>query len=329
MPNVPNSTITERIGVHYIGYLFSLGGVIFREISNTDVGIDAQIELIDENGVATGKLAGIQIKSGDSFVNIKTRTFTFRAEKKHFDYWKRYTLPIIGVVYSPCLNTAIWFDLKEHSNKITERKRTYRIVDVLNQSNELNNHNIANILTRIIQEFYVMPVSKEESERIAKIQDLPDQNPIEVEETKKTAWKRLTNVLFASNSDSDVLADAGFRLSWYFPTVSQAQKDFFIDRISNATNEELKNVILAIEYALSTSEEHVADHMCDLLSYIPKSVIRLKDLANQQVIPISALESLFQVIEHFTEEYEEEFRKEILDLYENTSKSTNHNNLQP
>ncbi len=50
MPNVPNSTITERIGVYYTGYLLSLSGVIFRETPNTDVGIDAQLELIDSNG---------------------------------------------------------------------------------------------------------------------------------------------------------------------------------------------------------------------------------------------------------------------------------------
>lgn len=77
MPFVPNSTITERIGVYYAGYVFSLAGIIFRETPNTDVGIDAQIELVDEQGNATGKLAGLQIKSGDSFVDIKRSYLLF------------------------------------------------------------------------------------------------------------------------------------------------------------------------------------------------------------------------------------------------------------
>lgn len=314
MPNVPNSTITERIGVYYAGYLFSLGGVIFRETSNTDVGIDAQIELIDSNGGATGKLAGIQIKSGDSFVDVATRTFTLRAEQKHFEYWTRYTLPVIGVAYSPSLNKAVWFNLTEYSHQIIEEGGSYRVAGILDEGNELNEQNISNTLTRIIQEFHGMPVSLQEAEQIAHIQELPEE-VVEVEETKEAAWKRLTNILLASQSEPDVLANVGSRLSWYFSTVSQEQKDFFVERISNATNEELTNIIIAIDAALSRGRDDTAQLICDLLSYIPHAEERLKDLARQRVVPVEALEALFQSIENFTEDFEAEFRKEIIDLY--------------
>ncbi len=120
MPRVPKSTITERIGVYYTGYLFSLSGVIFRETSNIDVGIDAQIELVDANGVATGKLSGIQIKSGDSFVDIETQKFTLQAKQRHYEYWTRYTLPVIGVVYSPTIKKAAWFNLTEYAHQIVK-----------------------------------------------------------------------------------------------------------------------------------------------------------------------------------------------------------------
>lgn len=316
MPKVPNSTITERIGVYYAGYLFSLGDVIFRETSNTDVGIDAQIELIDGNGVATGKLAGIQIKSGDSFVDVKTQTFTLRAEQRHFEYWTRYTLPVIGVVYSPSLNRAVWFNLTERSHQIVADGGPYRVADVVNQDNELNERNISDALSRIIQEFHGMPVSTQEVEQVAQIQERPEEAVVEAEEeTREAAWKRLTNILLASQSEPGVLADAGYRLSWYFPTVSQEQKDFFIERISNATDDELTNVIIAINDALSNKRDDVAQLICDLLSYIPNPDDRLKGLARQRVVPIEALKALFQSVESFTQDFEEDFRKEILDLY--------------
>jgi len=135
------------------------------------------------------------------------------------------------------------------------------------------------------------------------------------EETREAAWKRLTNILLASQSEPGVLADAGYRLSWYFPTVSQEQKDFFIKRISNATDDELTNVIIAINDALSNKRDDVAQLICDLLSYIPNPDDRLKGLARQRVVPIEALEALFQSVESFTQDFEEDFRKEILDLY--------------
>src|SRR5688572_24189238 len=315
MPNVPNSTLIERTGVHYAGYLFSLGGIIFRETPNTDVGIDAHIEVVNSNGIATGKLAGLQIKSGNSFVDTKTLTFTLRAEQRHFEYWSRYTLPVIGVVFSPSLNQAVWFNLTEHCPQIIANGGPYRVSAVLNNNNELSRQNILSMITRIIQDFHGLPVSKHEVEQIVKIPELPKEEIIKVEETKEVVWKRMTNILLASKSEPDVLADVGYRLSWYFPTVSEDQKHFFIERITNATNEELANVIMAIDAALSADRDDVGQHICDLLSYLPDPEGRLKDLARQHIVPIKGLEALFQSIENFTGEFEAEFRREILDLY--------------
>ncbi len=266
-------------------------------------------------GGATGKLAGIQIKSGDSFVDVASRTFTLRAEPRHFEYWAKYTLPVIGVVYSPSLNRAIWFNLTEHSHRIIEEGGPYRIAGVLDGRNELNEQTISNSLTQIIQEFYGMPVSLQDVVQIARTHELPNEEVVGVEETKEAAWKRLTNILLASKSEPDVLADVGYRLSWYFPTASQEQKEFFVKRISNATDLELTNVIIAINAALSRGRDDAAQLICDLLSYVPDPGDRLKDLARQRVVPVKALETLFQSIENFTEAFESEFRKEILDLY--------------
>jgi hypothetical protein len=317
MPAVSNSTIVERIGVYYTGYLFSLAGVVFRENPNTDVGIDAQVELVDSDGLATGKLAGVQIKSGDSFVDLGRESFTLRAEQKHFEYWARYILPVIGVVYSPTLKKAVWFNLTAHSRRVIEEGEPYRITDIANQDNELNEQNIHGALSRIIQESYAMPASIQEVEQVAQFQEKSAEGGTEevIEESREAAWKRLTNILLASKSEPGVLADAAYRLSWHFPGISQSQRDFFIDRISHATDEELSNVVVAMNDALSIERDDAATLIWDLLQYIPNPVERLKRLARQRVVPMGALEALFQAVECFTQDFEQDFREEIYDLY--------------
>lgn len=320
MPFVPKSTISERIGFYYTGYLFSLAGVVFRESSNTDVGIDAQIELVDLDGNATGKLAGVQIKSGDSFVETEQEIFTFRAKQKHFEYWIRYRLPVIGIVFSPSLNKAVWFDLTKDSRRIVEEDGPYHISTVLNKNNELNQQNILNDVCRLIHQFYDMPVSTDYVERVANLQaKAPEKQDEEVElESREAAWKRLTNILLASKSEPEVLADAGYKLSWYFPIVPQSHKDFFIERISHIKDKELINVIRAISYYLLIGEDKGAELICDLLTYLPNQVDKLKHIARQHIITVQELETLFQLIEYFTEEFEEEFREEILNSYKVT-----------
>lgn len=53
----------DRIGVNATAKIISQIGLIFREQPTDDYGIDAQIEIIDNN-YASGKLIAVQIKSG-------------------------------------------------------------------------------------------------------------------------------------------------------------------------------------------------------------------------------------------------------------------------
>lgn len=315
MPIVPDSTFVERMGVHFAGYMFSMAHVVFRETPITDVGCDAQIELVNCNGIATGQMAALQIKSGDSRVNLKTNSFSLSEDPEHFEYWAKHTLPTFGVIYSPSLNTAVWLDLKEHSKRIVETNGPYRISVTLNENNELNKWNISGLFSDAIQSFFEKPVSLQEVQQIVATQLIREENVEPVEMSKEEAWKYLTNVLLTSESEPDVLADIGYRLSWYFPTVSEEQKAFFIERISNATNKELTNVILAIQDALETDRDDAAQLILDLLSYLPNPVEKLKDLALQQVVPKEALEALIQSVECTSQVFDDGFRDEIIRIY--------------
>jgi hypothetical protein len=43
-------------------------GLIFRETSNSDTGVDGQLEEVDEQCHATGRIMAVQIKSGSSYL---------------------------------------------------------------------------------------------------------------------------------------------------------------------------------------------------------------------------------------------------------------------
>ena len=60
-----NNPTTDRIGVSKLETLFAESGWFFREQFVKDYGIDAQVEVV-ENDDPTGQLIAIQIKSGES-----------------------------------------------------------------------------------------------------------------------------------------------------------------------------------------------------------------------------------------------------------------------
>ncbi|MGF1727962.1 DUF4365 domain-containing protein [Photobacterium kasasachensis] len=236
----PKSELVSRAGVHYAGYVFSTEGIIFRETSSTDVGIDGQLELVSPDGVATGMLLGVQVKSGDSFVDSEAQVFSFKASKGHFKYWKNLCIPSIGVVYSPTLKKASWFDLTKHAEEILTSNKSPVIKQVLNEQNTLEIGRGLNQLLERTLEYYKQPVTKDEVEKLDSIQE---QVVSDGPSSKEESWKRLISIFFASDSDSEVIGDVGYRLSWYFPAVSDAQKTQFKDRLQLLTLSELNRIL--------------------------------------------------------------------------------------
>ena len=80
---VDSQSRTERIGVSATQFFFEKFGFIFSEQPIEDYGIDAHIEVI-ENDKATGKLIALQIKSGKRFFEEKINdSIVFYGELKH------------------------------------------------------------------------------------------------------------------------------------------------------------------------------------------------------------------------------------------------------
>lgn len=300
MTKTPDTEFISRAGVHYTGYICALAGIIFRETSNTDVGIDGQIELIDNNNEATGMMAGIQVKSGDSFANLESKVFTFRAKRKHFEYWERYRQPVIGIVFSPSLKKAVWFDLSKHSKIILSEGMSLEIKEILDTQNELEPLNGAPTLVELIKKYHGIAVSEEDAIRIAYIQEELDKNTATERLDKETSWKRLITIFFDSISPPTVIAEVGYRLSWYFPSTTEEQKEFFINRMVQVTDEELVRIIIAVHQTLIDIREDVATLIIDLITYLPDHVNRLKIIEQSNLIPDDKLWALRQTIEYLS-----------------------------
>ncbi len=118
MANSRYSSI-EREGVNAVESVFIKFGWIFREQPIVDVGIDAQVEVC-ENGKPSGQLIALQIKSGESWFQEKSDTgFIYRGSVAHLEYWKKHSLPVIIVFYSPASKQIYWQVVQEKYIKAT------------------------------------------------------------------------------------------------------------------------------------------------------------------------------------------------------------------
>ena len=91
---------------------------LFIDSSEKDIGIDAHLDILFENGEPTGAFALIQSKGGLSRITkskqSKSEQYKIQADKKHFETWSRYKNPVIGIVYNPNRHDARWVSISEH-----------------------------------------------------------------------------------------------------------------------------------------------------------------------------------------------------------------------
>ena len=243
-----------------------MSGMIFRETSSSDVGIDGQIELVNVDGSATGMLIAVQIKSGESFINHKQKEFTFTSSREHYKYWSNLIIPTIGIVFSPKLETASWFVLESHYKDILERGASCSITQKLNISNEISINNAPlPYISKYIRMYYERPISQDIIERFDSLENEDDNDLHNME--KMIAWNKMIAAFFSLNSTSNVICDVGYRLSWHFPSVTERQRYLFNARVDKMSIPELYNIFKGIKLALKNDYEKTFELIMDLLMY--------------------------------------------------------------
>jgi hypothetical protein len=94
----------ESLELILVGHAYSTvgeAGHIFRQISNSDWGIDGEIEFKDDEGKASGQRFYLRLKSGDSYLHQRKRAGEeiFRIKNpRHAEYWQAHEYPVMLVI---------------------------------------------------------------------------------------------------------------------------------------------------------------------------------------------------------------------------------------
>lgn len=103
---MPRYSPTEQAGVHAVASIVTSDlKWIFREQPIIDVGIDAQIELVEPEGEPTGRLIGVQLKTGVGNFTEKDEGYVYYGQNAHLKYWLAHSLPVILVAHIPKVGT--------------------------------------------------------------------------------------------------------------------------------------------------------------------------------------------------------------------------------
>jgi small GTP-binding protein len=102
-----------------VGHTYAIAGEagqIYRQYTNSDHGIDGEIEFKDYEGKASGKRLYLQLKSGDSYLYQRkedgVEVFTIKNERLA-DYWQKQAYPVMLVIRISD-GTIRWMDISEY-----------------------------------------------------------------------------------------------------------------------------------------------------------------------------------------------------------------------
>ncbi|MFD9587603.1 DUF4365 domain-containing protein [Streptomyces sp. NPDC059980] len=118
--------LTDRFGVSLVSLqVVSELGWLFREQETSDVGIDAQLEVVrgasmspGTSGKSTGRLLAVQIKSGPSqFAGATDGGWWYPCDAAHVEYWTSHSLPVVVLLVDTGTHSVYW----QHVNPTTLR----------------------------------------------------------------------------------------------------------------------------------------------------------------------------------------------------------------
>ncbi len=111
-----------------VGHAYAIAGEagqIYRQYTNSDHGIDGEIEFKDYEGKASGKKVYLQLKSGDSYLQPRkvdeAEIFAIKNER-HVDYWQQQAYPVMLVIRGSD-GTIRWMEVSEYLRRESEGGR--------------------------------------------------------------------------------------------------------------------------------------------------------------------------------------------------------------
>jgi len=210
---------TERVGVNKVENIFLQEfDWIPRTLYQTDVGIDMTVEVSNE-GVPTGQLIAIQIKSGESYFSEESNgNIIYRGTIDHLNYWLNHSLPVIIVLYNPNTDLTIWEEITEKKAIKTEKAWKIKIPKT-NKLDSTKRRDLikTNKLPAYLQRFQRLAVDKKLMEYINSSGILI----VEVEEwVNKSSGKATIKTSKVLNGEDILISEIGY---YHFSSVSDLQ----------------------------------------------------------------------------------------------------------
>lgn len=110
--------IIEGLSRNYLERLVLLNGFSCEYFDN-DYGIDANIYTYNPTGLYEDGYIGIQLKSTDNINIISNGTeISFTLDKRDINYWLRYLMPVILVLYDAKKDNAYWLYIQRYFQQI-------------------------------------------------------------------------------------------------------------------------------------------------------------------------------------------------------------------
>lgn len=114
LPKADATYAQERLGIAAIQGYAARRQQIWRETATGDVGIDGNLEFVNTDGSATGRIVAVQVKSGTSyFANPSDAGWKFYPQKMHRNYWESFPLPVLLVLHDPRSGKSYWTDARQ------------------------------------------------------------------------------------------------------------------------------------------------------------------------------------------------------------------------
>lgn len=115
--DLPKAGVTyanERLGIAAVQGYAAQQKQIWRETGTGDVGIDGNLEFVNPDGFATGRIVAVQVKSGPSyFTHPTSKGWKFYPKEMHRNYWESFPLPVLLVLHDPGSGKSYWTDARQ------------------------------------------------------------------------------------------------------------------------------------------------------------------------------------------------------------------------
>lgn len=120
MPKKPRYSRVARTGANAVERIvMEEFDWIYREQFIEDMGIDAHIERVDD-GTPTGRLIGLQIKTGPSHFHETDDAYVYYGSDTHIDYWMNHVLPVLLIAHLPERGRTCWVRISGESMSQTK-----------------------------------------------------------------------------------------------------------------------------------------------------------------------------------------------------------------